>query len=469
MLQMIVVAFVYILCIFLNDGFMATDEYFTGITRYVPAQTSDVYHLVNADDVKSPLQILPMHAFAQLALKLGVTHPYWQYRFSFSILAIINVLILGWVFLNYPGPTNDKIRSVRFLIFGFFFLAPFAFTRPMFESLAAPWVALSALFASRYDQLEFRKDLLLSVIFISIAFMMRQQVGICALALVMLPLFKKRPKDFVSVCIIGLLTFVILGVPDYFLRGGFHYSLFAILKYNIAYGSSYATHPIYTYPVLIFFLCFGPWWIMKFPAGFWKNHFRSYRVEWLMLGLFVVLHSSFPQKWERFLISMIPLFIILLSPLFLLLWEDAKTRRFRLGTLIAFNLILFIPATFFPPQKNLIELSQYIDQHPEINTVIRVNNTPEWITDAFIKNPKFNFRDVSEKDLSALAPDYCSDILVISRSLANKVNLEFWTFEAKLNVNAIEEIAFKLNPTKNVRRAPLMIFKGKNNCLKYQK
>lgn len=448
---------------------MATDEYFTGITRYIPAQTSDIYHLVSSEDVKSPLQILPMHIFAQLALKLGITHPYWQYRFSFSALALLNALILGWVFLNYTGGKNNKLKTVHFLMFGFFFLAPFSFTRPMFETLAAPWVALSALFASRYDHLELRKDLLRSVVFISIAFMMRQQVGICALALLILPLLKKHRADFVWASLIGLLFFILLGVPDYFLRGEFHYSLFAILKYNVAYGSSYATHPIYTYPVLIFFLCFGPWWIMRFPSGFWRDHLKKYRAEWLMLLLFVVLHSSFPQKWERFLISMIPLFIILLSPLVLNLLESAKTRKLRTGTLIAFNLMLFVPATFFPPQKNLIELSQFIDKHPEVKTVFRVDNTPEWITDAFIKNPQFHFRDIKQNEISNLIPDTCSDILVISQYLADKVNKEVWSYEASLAVNAIEAIAYKMNPTKNVRRAPLVIYKGKNNCLEVQK
>ena len=52
----------YLSVIAVNDGFMAHDEYWVGITRYIPAQSSTLNTLVAADDVKSPLQLLPMHA-----------------------------------------------------------------------------------------------------------------------------------------------------------------------------------------------------------------------------------------------------------------------------------------------------------------------------------------------------------------------------------------------------------------------
>lgn len=458
------VIFIYALTIILNDGFMATDEYFTGITRYIPAQTSDVAHLVHEDDVKSPLQILPMHLFAQLALKLGVESPYWQYRFVLAALAILNCALLGFVFHRYHKNRNTSLQLTMWLLFAFYFAAPFTFTRPMFESLAAPWLALAALYGSRYDRNDNRSDLLRAVLFVSISFVMRQQVGLCALAMVLLPLLKKRWTDFYVASLVGLGCFILAGIPDYFLRGSFHHSLISILQYNVKYGSDYATHPIYTYPLLIFALTLGPWWIMKYSPQFWREHFRTYRTEWMILGLFVLLHSSFPQKWERFLISMIPILIILMTPLVWKLWSERSHRKIRFASLLAFNFLVFIPATFFPPQKNLISLSLYLDQHQEIESVYRVNTIPEWITDAFIRQPHYKFVDITSDQLSKLEPKTCHELVVVAEFMKDQVDTTKWIYDTTMPVNMIEALAYKLNPTKNVRRAPLSVFKSRLQC-----
>lgn len=462
--QLGLVALIYFLTILLNDGFMATDEYFTGITRYIPAQTSSMTTLVHEDDVKSPLQIIPMHFFAQTALKLGLAHPYAQYRFTLAALGLINFLILAWVFRQYHKKQYPELQTVLWLLFGFFFVAPFAFTRPMFESLAAPWIALTALYGSRYDQEGKRSDLLKGVFFVSMAFVMRQQVGICALALIGLTLLKKNGKDFLWASGLGLGLFLISGIPDYFLRGSFHHSLRAILDYNVKYGANYATHPIYTYPLLIFGLCLGPWWLMKYPQGFWKNHFKTYRVEWMILLLFVLLHSSFPQKWERFLISMVPVLLILLAPLVYQLWTEYPRRKWRFWSLLLVNGIIFVPATFFPPQKNLISMSLYLDQHPEIKTVIRVDNIPEWITDAFIRNPHHQYKEITQNELATTVPSSCEDMLVVPEFMSASVDSAQWRLDETLKVNLIETLAYKMNPTKNVRRAPLALFLPQKAC-----
>lgn len=297
------------------------------------------------------------------------------------------------------------------------------------------------------------------------AFVMRQQVGICALALIALTILHKNWKDFTLASALGLTLFLISGIPDYFLRGSFHHSLFSILDYNVKYGSNYATHPIYTYPALIFALCLGPWWIMKYPQGFWKDHFKTYRTEWMLLGLFVVLHSAFPQKWERFLISMVPILLILLAPLVVNLWEQRQQRRWRLGSLLLVNGCIFIPATFFPPQKNLISMSLYLDAHPNVKTVIRADNIPEWITDAFIRNSKYQFKDITKDQISTQTPTICDEIMVVAEFISNQVDTSQWILDETLHVNLIESAAYKLNPTKNVRRAPLAIFKSKKYCV----
>ncbi|MEK6628336.1 MAG: hypothetical protein AABY53_06900, partial [Bdellovibrionota bacterium] len=160
--SLILTSFVYFLVLLVNDGFMALDEYWVGITRYIPAQSSAITTLVAADDVKSPLQLLPMHAVAQAALGLGIVSPYWQYRSVIFVLGVLSIVLLIFGFLKYAKINNLKSEETNFLLFilTFYFAAPFALTRPMFESIAAPWLTLAAVMALRYDISEKLSDLL---------------------------------------------------------------------------------------------------------------------------------------------------------------------------------------------------------------------------------------------------------------------------------------------------------------------
>jgi hypothetical protein len=138
--------FIYFTVFVFNDGFMALDEYWVGILRYIPAQTSSLMTLVSPDDVKSPLQLLPMHAIAQLALNLGVTDPYWQYRAVIFCLGLISTVVLGYSFYLFAefSRLDESKKSLLYLMMIFYFAGAFAITRPMFESIEAPWLVLSA-------------------------------------------------------------------------------------------------------------------------------------------------------------------------------------------------------------------------------------------------------------------------------------------------------------------------------------
>ncbi len=230
---------VYFSVLLINDGFMALDEYWVGITRYIPAQTSSLMTLVSPDDVKSPLQLLPMHAAAQLALNLGITAPYWQYRFVILLLGLISILVLGYAFVKYArvAKLTDKESGFLFLMMIFYFAGPFAITRPMFESIAAPWLTLAGVLAFSYDLNEKRRDLVWGVLFVSLSFVLRQQLGICALVFIALPLLKKKWNDFFIASGVGLVCFILSGIPDYFIRGKFHFSLLNLTIYNYEHGS----------------------------------------------------------------------------------------------------------------------------------------------------------------------------------------------------------------------------------------
>lgn len=443
---------------------MALDEYWVGIVRYIPAQNSSLQTLVTPDDVKSPLQLMPMHFVAQTALAVGVDSPYWQYRAVIFVLGLISIGLLLFSFLKYlkDEKLDDKSTVILLSMIALYFAAPFGLTRPMFEAVAAPWLTLAAVFAIKYDRESQLSDLLWGVSFASMAFALRQQLGICALVFIWLTLIKKNYRHFVWASSLGLLWFVLSGIPDYFLRGQFHFSLLNLTLYNYKHGSEYGNQSVLYYPAVIFVIAFVPFFIAKYPKNFFKEQWAKYRSLYVVIFLFVFLHSLFPNKWERFLVSLLPIFVLILFPYLKYLIDNFSKYKFRLIFLIALNSLLFVLASFFPAQKNLIEMSRYLDQTSQIKKVYRVANTPEWITEAFILNRHFQFVDVQPQELSGVNWLDCSNTVVVGAAQADllKESVSGLRQINEFNVNLIEQLAFKLNPEKNIRRVQLRLYAG---------
>ncbi|MCX7978350.1 MAG: hypothetical protein N2578_05045 [Bdellovibrionaceae bacterium] len=431
-----------------NEGFLGTDEYWNAIIRYIPAQEKSAATIIPDDDVKSPLQVLPMHFAAQTALALGIESPYWQYRFVVAVIGILSatLILMGWSQI-FPKPDE---RSLGLWALVLHFPSLFAYTRPMFESLSAPWLVLTAAQLMAYDRDRKLKQILLATTFVSTAFMLRQQTGICALAVIIAALWHRQWFHALGAAFLGLGLFLVLGIPDLFLRGEFHYSLKSVLLYNVAHGHEYGNQPIWTYFVMLPAAFFFPWFIHRWPTGFWRQTGQRFRWPLLMTAFFVFLHSLFPQKFERFMIPILPLLLMAFVPALQVMWHQG--RKIRLATLATVNLVLLIPAATSPAQKNLIELSQWFDANPEIRRAYRIDRNPEWITEAFIRGEKLIWIDVSEDQLPEKLEPHDSLVLSESNYLRLSHRLPAHRVRGKFSVNLIESLAYKLNPKKNHRR-----------------
>lgn len=164
---------IYVLVTLINPGFMGTDEYWTGITRYIPAQSSQLSTLVGTDDVKSPTQLWPLFVTAQGALKLGIENPFAQYQFVVVVLGLLSFLLVFGSFYAWRESLSDLEMRILILLLGFYFAAPFALSRPMFESLAAPWLSWAGIFALKYDRQPKLNFLLFGIVAVTLSFLLR--------------------------------------------------------------------------------------------------------------------------------------------------------------------------------------------------------------------------------------------------------------------------------------------------------
>lgn len=458
--------FFYLLVALVNDGFMGTDEYWNAMVKYLPAQTSKITELVAADDVKSPLQVFPMYSGAQIANFIGLTHPYDQYRFTIIFLTSINILlfILSFHLLNkYKNwkKEEDYLTFVGLMIF--YFAASFALTRPMFEALAAPWILLSCALYLKFQETNKISALILATLAVSMAFVLRQQAGIGALTIPLLLLWQRpfKLKPLFVCATTGIGAFILAGIPDYFLRGKFHYSLIAVTTYNVEHGHEYGNGSILFYPLMLVVMSFLPFLITKkYEKGFIWNSLKDQKFSLVFIFLFVALHSYFPQKFERFLVSIIPLVLVVIAPFISFLLTNWKIYRLRLIILLLLNTAILSAASFHPSQGNIIKMALFIDQHPQVQKVLNFEKTLEWIPEKFIsKNTNYHILDIDENSLADLKPEACEQIIVVNEFLYEKHRDKLQSFakKAQFNVNFIETIAYNFNRKNNIRRSPLIV------------
>ena len=154
--------------------------------------------------------------------------------------------------------------------------------------------------------------------------------------------------------------------------------------------------------------------------------------------------------------------ILILADWLKYFWEQGF--RFRAWGLGFANVILWIPSTFFPAQKNIIDMSRYLDSHSQITEVVRFNKNPQWITEVFIRRTDWVWRDVETLPTEPMA---CTSRLVMNIKDYENLKVELTSslenleIETIFETNLIEKVAYRLNPEKNLRRTPLVLLKNK--------
>lgn len=443
---------IYGLTILLNNGFMGTDEYWTGITRFVPAQTQTPLTILKEDDVKAPSQILPLLVTSKLALFFGFKSSYSQYRFVHVFWALVCLFV---IFLSLSKYLSEEERVWALLVFSLYCAAPFVFTRSMFESLSAPFVLLSALSLQRALENKSVKEALIATAAVSLAFAFRPQTGVAALALVFFLAKNGTKKKVLLSLSFGLALFVFCGLLDLWIRGDFHRSLKDILFYNVKFGATYSVQPWYFYLLFSIVLLMIPFLLSRTFIGLFKRQLSKQKIFWTYLVLILGLHSFFPQKWERFVIPVLPLLLLILSDWLRLLWQAGQRRRLYL--ILGFHCFLLLPVSFWPAQGNLIEMSLHLRDHKDIRNIYRYHRSPEWITEVFVDRQDWQWIEVD------VAPQQlaCHERLVMNQKDFEDTELSSYTVETIFQANPIEKLAFKLNPTKNVRRTSFYLLKSK--------
>lgn len=454
-------ALLYLFTAVSNIGIIALDDYNDIMARFLPAQQHSVQDIAAGTGFRSPFTNIIHLGVAKVAYALGAAHPVTQLRIDLAVVGLVNYLIIlwaGWLaFAAFAEPERERYRTIFAGLLGFYFLAPLVLTRPMIESMAAPFLALAAALAARYQATGSRLQLGFSMVCLTIAAMHRPQVGICVVALLILVIWLKRWSDLVILALVGIACVVISGLLDYQLVGGFHETLRRYIRLHLENSSKWERRPWFTVPLLWVGLSLPPAFLLRYKGFDWKRQFTPLMAPLLFFGVFVVVHSMVALKEERFQIPAAPLFFMLLTPLLGFLIENRTTYRWRLWYFGVVNAVLLLLVVTSAPQRAALGMARWVDEHQEITTVTRVGDYL-LVPTALVSHP---VQALDSKTLEGVSLDCTGVVATLAltktgRELIADPRLEM---VGLFQPGPLERLIVAINPRHNARRGPVAVLR----------
>jgi len=381
---MFLAAFVRLIAVFFAKGFGMHDDHFLVVE--IPQSWVDGLNIDNwlpngkPGDVPSGHSLLyPGFQFALLSIMkyMHIIDPQikmYILRFIYGCFSLITVF--------YGYKITEKISNVTAaknvgLFLALFWMMPWLSVRNLVEIICIPFLIYGVwIIVSRYEDSKPLKWFFLAGLIMGVAFSLRFQtvffVGGIGLAL----LYQKKWKEMLVLALGYLISIVLTQcIPDMFLWGYPFAEFRQYVEYNIDNRYNYLTGSFFMYfgyLLGIFVFPMGLYWFF----GFFRN-WKKQLLLFLPTFIFLLFHSLFANKQERFIFSIIP-FLIILG---VIGWNDfmsgstywtrhTKLYKRSLNFFWVVNTILLIAFTFNFSKKARVESMTYLSAYPNIHNIL---------------------------------------------------------------------------------------------------
>lgn len=268
-----------------------------------------------------------------------------------KILMLINRLIhalASMVVVLYGIKITEKLSNKETAtkvgwILALLWIMPFISVRNLVEVAALPFLIYGVWSLIKNKKLV---NFLVSGLFIGMAVSFRYQIGVFALGIAAYYFFKWQFKPFLLFSVGVLIVFALTqGLVDYFIWGYPFAEFIGYVTYNMKEGTGYLpNHNYFMYFIVLTGSLFVPLGILVM-VGFFKSY-KKYALLFIPTMAFILFHTLYPNRQERFVLSVLPFFIIL-GVMGYQLFKESKTReKIWKISLIAFW-VLNIPFLFF--------------------------------------------------------------------------------------------------------------------------
>jgi 4-amino-4-deoxy-L-arabinose transferase-like glycosyltransferase len=407
-----------------------------------------------------------------LLKEVGITDPQVKMLIVRLIHALYSILVVLFGYLIVLRLSNLKTARNVGVLLALFWILPFMSVRNLIEVVCIPPVLLGFYLIVLGSEENRNKFWFYAGLAFGLAFAFRYQTLIFPGGVGLVLLFQKEWRRLGYLTIGTVLALLLVqGLVDWIAWGyplaGFH----SYFIHNIGHRFSYVIGPWYQYLILILGIFIPP--ISFFLAfGFAKTWKKMAIIFWPAL-LFLIFHSYFPNKQERFILPLLP-FIVILG---LIGWDNyvsnsifwKNRKKIISGCWLWFwiiNSILLIMLTFTYPKKTRVEPLVYLSQKNDLKGIIIEYNKKDlpWFPRFYLEKKVPIYRLYPEKTTQEFLREiatsdkefpnyiffYGNDALAervddLEALLSVKLN-----FDHRINPGLIDNILYRLNPKHNL-------------------
>jgi len=360
---------------------------------------------------------------------LGLSSPQGKMYIIRLIHAAFSLLTIYFGYKITEKLSNiNSARQVGLLLALLWFM-PFMSVRNMVEVVCMPFLLWGILLLlpqqdrdGRQDKREKKKDergkrneelwnYVWAGLLFGIAFSVRYQTLLFTGGVGLVLLFNR--KFFGTILLAGafvISVFLTQAIVDIFIWGYPFAELIAYIDHNITYRTDYIVLPWYNYILLILGILIPPISFFLF-FGFFKTVLKRERlIIFIPTLIFLVFHSIYPNKQERFILPVIPFFILL----GIIGWNEyikdssfwQQRKKLLFGCWIFFwilNLTLLPVISTTYSKRARVEAMTYLSRYENIRFVLFENSNkygqmlfPRYYIDEWINYTEITLDNVNE-------------------------------------------------------------------------
>jgi hypothetical protein len=293
------------------------------------------------------------------------------------------VLSLGTIYFGYRIADKfygvGKARIVGLLLAAIWFM-PFISVRNLVEVVCIPFLMGGLWYLIDADGKEERKEFyfyFLAGLLLGIGFCIRFQSVFFIAGAGLGLLLQGRIKPAFTVAAGTLSVFMITQSPlDLYIWGYPFAQFIEYVRYNLEHAHSYLTGAWYKYILVILGVLVPPLSILMFWG--WLKDWKRSLPAFLAVFVFLAFHSYFPNKQERFILPIVPFFIVMGLPAVLIYLDERResgfwrvTRKVSWVMFWILNAILILPVSTMYSKRARVESMTYLyPRRDSINCII---------------------------------------------------------------------------------------------------
>lgn len=315
-----------------------------------------------------PLLYTGFHYYLFLLFKfIGIEHPQTKMLIVRFIHALWSLLIIKYGYLIAKQYGNSKTAWYTGIFLALFWFMPFISVRNLAEFVCVPPVLISIYLLSKKSPKT--KDLLLAGIWLGIGISIRFQLvfilfGIGLSLILQKTNFKSLLLIFVGFC---LSAFIGTCLIDLIIWKKPFAEFWSYVDYNIQNAGVYGHDNVWMYMELILGLLIPPLSFVLFAGYFYA--WKKISILFWPVFIYLAFHTYFPNKQERFVLTIIPLFIIAGTYGMFELYQLYQTKmnvkwfRFSKNFVLILNLILLPILSLSYSKRHRVETMNYLYEH----------------------------------------------------------------------------------------------------------